>query len=241
MEPRDVIMHEAGEKGIVLDDEQCFKIEQYGKRVLEANRRFNLTGFVSIEEIIHELVLKSIDPVASVDVPRGTRFCDLGSGAGFPGVPFAIVRPELTGFLVDSSSKKTGFISKTCNDLEIKNVNALCVRAEDMGKDPVFREQFGLVLSRAMASPYIVIETGSPLVKKRGLLYIYASEDSGSCNYEVLFHARELGMKEVRGGDYNIHGIRGENGILLQKVHAAGARYPRRYSAIKRDAKRLEQ
>ena len=115
------------------------------------------------------------------------------------------------------------------------------MRAEDMGKDGMFREQFGLVLSRAMASPYIVIETGSPLVTKGGLLYIYASVDIGSFDNEMFRHACELGMKEVRGVDFNTHGIRGGNGILLQKVHDTGARYPRRYSAIKRDAKRLGQ
>lgn len=238
MEHADKLKEILNEAGVIIDDTVAVALARFGMQVLRENSQFNLTGYKNINDILKRLIAESIIPLEKVNVPRGTVFCDLGTGAGVPGVPLAVLRQDMQAVLVDSSAKKCDFIDRIYAELGLDNAVAVNARAEEVGRDPQYREVFGLVVSRAMGSPYIVIETGGPLVSPGGLLYIYSLLFPEELHPECVLHARELGLEAVQSADYERFGVRKE-GLLFIKKRSVPEKYPRRFAVIKREAGRI--
>ena len=221
---------------ITIKEEIKEKFDSYAHLIFETNKRFNLTGFKTVEGIYKKLILGSIEPLYRMNVPRGTKFIDLGSGAGIPGIPLGILFKETFGVLIESNRRKADFIMKVIDKLDLNNLTVECGRAEDVAHDALHREQYDWCFTRSFNNLYISMELGSPFIKSEMLLYIFA-ELSSFPEY-MIAHAQRLGLVFIDRSRYRECNCSG-SGILLKKIASTPGRYPRRFSVIKRESKRL--
>jgi 16S rRNA (guanine527-N7)-methyltransferase len=142
--------------------------------VITANQKLNLTRITEPKEFWEKHLwdsLRGIDTL--INDSSGLKVIDIGTGAGFPGLPLAIARPDWQLTLVDSTAKKIGFIQEVAPELNLMNVQALVNRIEEVGQDKEHRHQYDLALIRAVASPNICAEYALPLVKTGGTAILY--------------------------------------------------------------------
>ncbi len=208
--------------------------------IYHANKKFNITGFSTQQEITENLVLSSLVPFLHLKVPRGTSFVDMGSGAGIPGVPLCIFNEDLFGTMVDSSGKKSSFIASAIEALRLSNATVLNVRGEEMGRDMTHREKYSMCFSRAFSSLYAVSEICAPLLSIGGFLYIYSGDSSPSApaNKDLDAHMGLLGLSPTTSFHRENLGVSRE-GIFLQKTTSTPDIFPRRYAVIKRESRKV--
>lgn len=138
--------------------------------LLEGNAQMNLTALTTERDVILKHFIDSLTCGLEGWLSDATRLLDLGSGAGFPALPLAIVYPKLQILAVDATRKKTEFVARTAVRLGLSNVNVLASRAESLGHDSVHREQYQRVVTRAVATLPVLAELGLPLLEIGGLL-----------------------------------------------------------------------
>jgi 16S rRNA (guanine527-N7)-methyltransferase len=235
---RDIILKWSIFSKVEINTETIDKLCRYAGLIHEANQKFNLTGLKSVSEIISELILKSIDPICDIIVPRGTRFVDLGTGAGIPGIVIALLKPEFSGLLIDSNNKKTMFLEEIIDILEIKNLNVICGRGEEIAGDLNYRDSFDWCFSRAFGKMYISVELGAGLIKKTGHMYIYSAESPSSISGIIVKHADDLGLCLLGYEDFDDLRIR-HTGVCFKKVRNTPEQYPRKFAVIKREAEKI--
>lgn len=158
----------AAEQGISLTDGQLEKFAVYYDFLLEYNGKVNLTRITEPLDVAVKHFADSLSLLPTGWLPAGGRVADVGTGAGFPGIPLAIMRPDLQVVLVDSLRKRTAFLSEAVQKLALPNVTVVWSRAEDLGRDPEFRERFEIVLARAVAELNVLAELCLPLAKPGG-------------------------------------------------------------------------
>ena len=153
-----------------LSKEQIIKFEKYANLLLEWNEKFNLTAITKIDEIEEKHFVDSLylDKYVELD---NLRLLDVGSGAGFPGIPLAIAHPKLHVTLLESNGKKVSFLKEVIKQLELSNVDIIQGRAEELGK----RESFDIVTARAVKELNILLEISYYLVKVGGVFVAYKS------------------------------------------------------------------
>ncbi len=156
------------ELGGIISDRQLAQFEQYSNLLKEWNQKMNLTAITDDDGISVKHFLDSILPLYSMEIPQGAFMADIGTGAGFPGIPLKILRPDLTVTLVDSLNKRITFLETVCKELGLENITCIHGRAEELGKDNKFREKFDVVTSRAVANLRVLGEYCLPLVKIGG-------------------------------------------------------------------------
>ncbi len=223
-----------------ITDDQIRLLSLYADEINAKNSLFNLTGHQSIELILTDLIKNSIAPLIKMNVPRGTSFADLGTGAGIPGIPLAIVINNMNGTLIDSNSKKTRFISRTAQLLNLHNIKAVTARTEEAGKDKELRGKFDWVISRAMSDAYTITEMAAPLLKEGGRLYMYSRDHAEDMPKKVLEHIKILGLQICTKEEHrSILNQEETEGILIKKTGRTDDKYPRRISTIKREASKI--
>ncbi len=136
------------------------------ERMLSVNEQMNLTAITDPEEIIVKHYADSA--LAAPLIPEGASIADVGTGGGFPSLPLAILRPDLTILAIDSTKKKLDYVGETARLLGLSNLSVRVGRAEELGRDPLIRESFDLVCARAVARLNVLSEWCMPLVKKGG-------------------------------------------------------------------------
>ena len=139
----------------------------YCTELQEWNRRMNLTAITDDEGVAEKHFADSLLPLTIVALPAGASLVDVGSGAGFPGLPMALVRPDLRVTFLDSLQKRLTFLAQLTQKLEVP-ARMLHARAEDAGQDPQYREQFDIATARAVANLNTLAEYCLPLVKVGG-------------------------------------------------------------------------
>jgi 16S rRNA (guanine527-N7)-methyltransferase len=139
---------------------------RYIEEIVEWNKKFNLTGLKTFDEIKSKLYDDSLNIAKAVDLSKKIKVVDIGCGAGFPGIPLKIEHPDIDLTLVDSMAKKIEFVKHIIKALDLKDTQAICGRAEDLAKD--HREQFDLAVSRAVAKLNVLCEYCLPFVKIGG-------------------------------------------------------------------------
>lgn len=159
--------------GLKLSSEQEKLLQQFQNEMLEHNKRFNLTAITDPQEVVVKHFYDSL-LVAKLKQWTGEgKMADLGTGAGFPGLPLKMVYPNLDAYLFDSSQKKIRFIEQAKEKLCLERVYGVHMRAEDAGQSESYRESFDWVVTRAVGSIPVLLEYGLPLLKVGGSMVIY--------------------------------------------------------------------
>jgi len=163
--------------GLECDDKKLEMFYEYMKRILEWNEKINLTAIRDESEFVIKHFADSVMCAQKIAAPGVRRIVDIGTGAGFPGIPLAIVFPDREFVLVDSVHKKLKVVESVAAELKITNVRVVHGRAEDIGSDIKFREKFDFCVSRAVASLAVLAEYCLPLVRVGGCFAAYKGND----------------------------------------------------------------
>lgn len=216
----------AAEFGVSLDDKMVSDLFEYKRILLEWNEKMNLTAIVEDKEFI----LKHFtDSLSIVPCLKGTgSVIDVGTGAGFPGIPLKIACPELDVVLLDSLEKRVGFLKTVIGELGLKGISAVHMRAEDAGRSSKFRESFDAATARAVASMPVLLEYCLPLVRVGGIF----TAMKGSSTDELSASARALQIlggeiEEIKEFDLPGSDIR-RNIIIVRKLRQSPTNYPRK-------------
>lgn len=167
---------------IDISDKQLEQFNKYYEMLINKNKVMNLTAITEKEEVI---VKHFIDSIALIPYLKdkdilsdNLRIIDIGTGAGFPGIPLKIMLPELSFVLLDSLNKRVGFLNEVIDELGLTDITAIHGRAEDIASDRNYRESFNLCVSRAVANLSTLSEYCLPFVKRDGYFISYKAGDS---------------------------------------------------------------
>ena len=225
----DLLLRRAEAAGIPLTAEQAEKFALYHRMLVEANARFNLTRVPDdAEEAVDRNYLDCIAPLRA-GLPAGVvRAIDVGSGAGFPGIPLAICLPEVRFVLLDSLGKRVEFLRSVIDALGL-NAEALHLRAEDGARRPELREAFDLATARAVAPLNLLAEYLLPFVRVGGHMLAYKGPGLDAERAEAEFAFQTLGGRFARAEAVSIPG-RDWNHCLawIEKTAPTPDRYPRK-------------
>ena len=212
---------------IVFTEEQIEKFYKYMNLLIEWNEKINLTAIIKPEEIILKHFIDSLTILKYLK--RNEKIVDMGTGAGFPGIPLSIVCNENKITLVDSLNKRLVFLKEVIKQLDLKNVETIHARAEDFGQNKTYREQFDIATSRAVANLATLSEYLLPLVKIGGKCICMKASD---IEQEVQDAKKAI---DVLGG--TIHQIEkftlpqsdmGRTIIMINKTKTTPSKYPRK-------------
>jgi len=207
-----------------LSNEQVILFKKYYDLLIEWNEKFNLTTITSQKDVIVKHFLDSVTALSFI--PQGSSVLDLGCGAGFPGIPLKIMRPDIKLTLVDSVNKKIMFLDEVITSLSLGNVVAMHARAEDLAIKDAFREKYDVVVSRAVANMSTLSEYCIPFVQIDGVFIAYKSKDWQLELEQSQNAIKLLGGKVCKKVEFDI-----ENNqrclIIVEKKSKTPQNYPR--------------
>lgn len=209
-------------------------LAQYGELLLQKNQVMNLTAITEPQDVA---TLHMLDCAALLNCAgfENKTLIDVGTGAGFPGLPLKILVPSLEVTLLDSLNKRVDWLAEVCEALELDGIEAVHARAEEAGRDPAFREQFDFATARAVADLRLLCELCLPFVKVGGRFLAMKSADSDGELNSALPAIRTLGGQVERCIDYTIsHTNVTHRVILIQKSTTIPEKYPRRWAKIQK-------
>ena len=212
-----------------IPEDKAELFQQYADMIVETNKSFNLTRILSEEDMA---IKHFIDSIAAAEyIPEGAKVIDVGTGAGFPIVPLAIMRRDIRATAVESSEKKLGFVKSVSDALGL-GIECICARAEELAQQENYREQFDHCVSRAVAALPMLLELGLPFVKLGGSMLAYKGALVGEEAAAAENAAKILGADPVILHNAEIDGT--SHCIAeYKKVKHTHHKYPRRYAQIK--------
>lgn len=215
--------------GFSLSDEQAAQFEKYYHILLDWNQRMNLTAIEDKEDVVYKHFLDSV-LASKVSGPLAhRRLIDIGTGAGFPGVPLKIMEPSLNVCLFDSLQKRIHFLEHLCDALSLNAITALHGRAEDYGQQSAYREQFDIATARAVAKLPVLAELCLPFVKPGGCFIALKGPEvhqelaeSQQALATLGGQVRTVETIALAQGQYE------RNLIVIEKTRPTPKKYPRR-------------
>lgn len=161
---------------IELTDDQAANLLIYHEMLVEWNKVMNLTGITEFEEVLLKHFIDSVAVCQITDMSKVKTVMDVGTGAGFPGMPLKIVFPHLEVTLLDSLNKRIQFLNAVIDKLQLEGIHTIHGRAEDYGRNPMYREQYDLCVSRAVANLSSLSEYCVPFIKVGGRFISYKAD-----------------------------------------------------------------
>lgn len=206
------------------------KMYEFMDMVLEKNEYINLTAITDRDEFEVKHLMDSIICYGWPEIEKANKIVDVGTGAGFPGIPLALLYPSKEFLLVDSLNKRLEFIKEATAALGITNVKVLHGRAEDIGQNSEYREKYNLCISRALAKLPVLLEYCLPLIKPDGFLYAYKTKGTIDEIEESNLARKLLGAsEEVDIRNREIKGFNLDHNILVIKKNKKTPKsYPRK-------------
>jgi 16S rRNA (guanine527-N7)-methyltransferase len=224
------------ELDLTLSPDQLAQFERYYRELVAWNRRFNLTAITDEKDVqikhfldcLAGLPLLAEELRESLPLTRPLSLVDVGAGAGFPGLPLKIAAPALSLSLIDGTGKKIRFLNQMVDALRLTNVTVVQGRAEELGRQAIYRAQYDLVTARAVAPLNTLVEYLLPLVRMGGLVVIYKG---GNAPQEFVAARKAidlLGGESVRLAPVKVPFLAADRFILLvKKVRRTPEQYPR--------------
>lgn len=224
-----VLEQGARQMGVALSQAQLGQFRQYQQLLMAWNAQFNLTAVRDEQEIQRRHFLDSLSCLLVTGDLNHKRLVDVGTGAGFPGLPLRILFPDLDLYLVESVAKKASFLHAVIDALELEDVQIITARAESLGQNAAHRERYDWAVARAVASLSILIEYLLPLVALGG----HMLAQKGKRAEEELLQS-ETGIRILGGGAARLLHVQipGEeeesNLVMIEKIRTTPQKYPRR-------------
>lgn len=178
MHGKELLINGIKELGIEITNRQVEQFLKYYEMLVETNKVINLTSIVNLDEVIVKHFIDSLLVVKTIDMNKFNTMIDVGTGAGFPGIPLKIMFTNLKVVLLDSLNKRLKFLDSIIDELQLTDISTVHGRAEDIGKDIEYREKFDVCVSRAVANLSTLSEYCIPFISVGGEFISYKSEFS---------------------------------------------------------------
>ena len=229
MEDAKILTDALDELGIEYNDEKINKLIRYYEMLVEKNKVMNLTAITEFREVMIKHFADSLSVLRYITFDDKSRVLDLGTGAGFPGIPLKIFLPETEFILVDSVNKKLNFIKEVIEELELKKITVLHARAEELGHNNDYREKFDFVLSRAVANLSTLSEYTLPFIKKDGIFISYKAAIVNDEIKDAEKAIKILGAKIESQEKFYLPIINDERDfVFIRKINKTPGKYPRK-------------
>ena len=215
--------------GIEANDQMIDDLKTYREILVDWNQKMNLTGIEEEKEVFIKHFLDSISAVSNGYIKDGISLIDVGTGAGFPGLPLKICLRNIKLTLLDSLNKRINFLQEVSNTINLEDIEFIHGRAEDFGKDSKYREQFDVATARAVAGLPILMEFCVPFVKVGGY-FVCLKGPNANLELEESQRAMEvLGLEFIEKIDIELPSEELKHNILvLKKVKNRPEKYPRK-------------
>jgi 16S rRNA (guanine527-N7)-methyltransferase len=233
MEFFDILNEACSHEGLSFDENKYNQFIKYKDMLQEWNEKINLTAITDDEAIITKHFIDSIKVFRFSQLKTSKRIIDVGTGAGFPGIPMKILMPEIEIVLLDSLNKRVNFLNDVIKSLNLKGIIAVHGRAEDFAREIGYREKFDAVVSRAVANMAVLSELCIPFVKKNG--YFIALKGPAA-EEEIMDASRAIDVLggilqetiivTVEGTDLN-HKL-----VVVKKIKETSRDYPRKAGIV---------
>ena len=222
-----LLFEETKKNGMELSDKQIAQFNLYYELLTAKNKVMNLTAITEYNDVVKKHFIDSMMISRVLDMKKINSLCDVGTGAGFPGIPLKIVYPHLHLTLVDSVGKRVNFLSEVVEKLGLEDVEAIHSRTEDLAHNSKYREKYDLVTARAVASMNVLSEYCIPYAKIGGY---FAAYKSGNIEEEIenaKNAVKTLGGKIEKTDVFELYDM-GRSIVLIKKVNSTPKIYPRK-------------
>lgn len=225
----DILKQGIEELGLKCSDETIDKFRKYREILVEWNQKMNLTGIEEEKEVYIKHFLDSVAVVKEGYIKDGMSIIDVGTGAGFPGLPLRICLENSKVTLLDSLNKRIKFLSEVCSNIDIDDIELIHGRAEDFGKDENYREQYDIATARAVAGLPILMEFCAPFIKVGGYFVCLKGPNADTELEESKKAMEVLGLEFVEKIDVELPEIELKHNIVVfKKINNTPAKYPRK-------------
>ena len=224
-----IFLADLKEWNLELNETQLMQLEKYYEMLVEKNKVMNLTAITEYEDVLKKHFLDSL-ALSQLMKLSGKKYklLDMGTGAGFPGIPLKIVFPELEVTLMDSLNKRIVFLQEVISELGLIGITAIHGRAEEAALKPEYREKFDFCVSRAVARLVSLAEFCLPFVKQGGFFIPYKSGEINEELQEAKFAIRELGAEYRKTYEYQLPNSDIQRTLIqIDKTKQTPKRYPR--------------
>lgn len=219
---------------VQLNDEQIKKYFEYMTLLLDWNEKINLTAITEVDDVILKHFIDSMTIFKYIE--NEESIIDVGTGAGFPGIPIAIMKKDVKITLLDSLNKRINFLNEVCCELKINNVETIHGRAEEIGKNKEHREKYDIAVSRAVANMSTLSEYLIPLVKIGGKCICMKGSEIEQELEQAKFAIKELGGKIEKVEKFTLPDSDMErNIIIIKKIKETSNKYPRKAGMPSKD------
>ncbi len=224
-----LLKDKAREIGIELTDHQIDQFNEFYRLMVEWNKVMNLTGITEYDEVVEKHFIDSLSIVKVLDIHNVSTVIDVGTGAGFPGIPLKIAFPHLNITLLDSLNKRIKFLNEVINQTGLEDIATIHGRAEDFAKQEQYRERYDLCVSRAVANLATLSEYCLPYVKVGGQFISYKSGDIDEEVENSKTAIKVLGGKLGKVDKFQLLGTDiGRSFVGIKKVKNTGKKFPRK-------------
>lgn len=223
------------ELNFIIDDKKVDKFRIFSSLLLEWNEKMNLTAVTDPAEISVKHFLDSIAPLSVIDLKKNSKIIDVGTGAGFPGIPLKIVRDDLDFTFMDSLNKRINFLKEVSDKINIEKAEFVHLRAEEAGKNKNYREKYDYAVSRAVANLKVLCEYCIPFVKVGGSFISFKQFEVEEEIEDAKAMIGTLGgkiteIKEIQIPQSDIK----RKIIVIEKVKETPCQFPRQPNKIKK-------